>query len=175
MALTPAVRDGHSLLTAEVSPESADEVLDFMHDRGVMPEDVALARVEEIGRPARAHAGAGLIWADMLGKASRNARPVARYLVLMVVAGVIAAYGVIEVNSILIVGRDGGEPRHTAGRGCLRGARERRRRLAWRALVTLVIGLGATCAAAAALTAAPRPVRHSLIPVQARTTPASRA
>ena len=40
----------------------------------------------------------------MLGQARRNARPVARYLVFMIVAGVIAAYGVIEVNSILIVG-----------------------------------------------------------------------
>ncbi len=54
--------------------------------------------------PAGRHADASLIWADVLGQARANARPVARYLVFMVVAGVIAAYGVIEVNSILIVG-----------------------------------------------------------------------
>ena len=40
----------------------------------------------------------------MLGQAARNARPVARYLVFMIVAGVIAAFGVINVNAILIVG-----------------------------------------------------------------------
>ena len=40
----------------------------------------------------------------MLGQARANARPVARYLVFMVAAGVIAAFGVIEANEILIVG-----------------------------------------------------------------------
>jgi uncharacterized hydrophobic protein (TIGR00271 family) len=152
VAVAAAVRDGHSLLTAEVSPESADEVLDFMHDRGVMPDDVALARVEEIGRPPRALAGAGLIWADMLGQARRNAQPVGRYLVLMLVAGVIAAYGVIEVNSILIVGAMAVSPDVLPVAAACVGLVSRRGRLAWRAIVTLVVGLGATCAAAVALT-----------------------
>jgi uncharacterized hydrophobic protein (TIGR00271 family) len=153
VAVAPAVRDGHSLLTAEVSPESADEVLDFMHDRGVMPADVALARVEEIGRPPRALAGAGLIWADMLGQARRNSQPVARYLALMIVAGVIAAYGVIEVNAILIVGAMAVSPDILPVTAACVALLSRRRRLAWQAIVTLVIGLAATCAAAVALTA----------------------
>jgi len=46
----------------------------------------------------------GLIWADMLGAAWLNARPIARYLAFMVVAGVIACYGVVDSNVILIVG-----------------------------------------------------------------------
>jgi uncharacterized membrane protein len=40
----------------------------------------------------------------VLGRAALNARPVARYLVFMMAAGVIAAFGVIESNEILIVG-----------------------------------------------------------------------
>ena len=100
----PGVRPGHALLTAEVAPESADAVLDFLVSRGVAREDIALARLDEIGPIAPGRTATSLIWADMLGQASLNARPVARYLVFMMVAGVIAAFGVIEVNSILIVG-----------------------------------------------------------------------
>ena len=79
-------------------------MLDFLLSRGVAPEDITLARLDEVGPIAPGHADASLIWADVLGQARRNARPVARYLVFMIVAGVIAAFGVIEVNSILIVG-----------------------------------------------------------------------
>ena len=153
VAVAAAVRDGHSLLTAEVSPGFADEVLDFMHERGVMPHDVALARVEEIGRPAAGPEGAGLIWADVLGLARKNARPEAVYLVLMVVAGVIAAYGVIEVNSILIVGAMAVSPDVLPVAAACVGLVSRRHRLARRAILTLLAGLGLTCAAAAALTA----------------------
>ena len=66
-------------------------------------DDIALARLDEIG-PIRPGRSASLIWADVLGQARANARPVARYLVFMVAAGVIAAFGVIEANEILIVG-----------------------------------------------------------------------
>ena len=153
VSLAPALRDGHALMTAEVSPAAADEVLDFMHEHGIPADDVALARVEEIGRPAGVPAGPGLIWADVLGEASRHARPVARYLALMVVAGVIAAYGVIEVNSILIVGAMAVSPDILPVTSACVGLVSRRRDLAWRALVTLVVGLAATCAAAVALSA----------------------
>ena len=40
----------------------------------------------------------------MLGAAWLNARPIARYLAFMFVAGVIACYGVIDANVMLIVG-----------------------------------------------------------------------
>jgi hypothetical protein len=39
-----------------------------------------------------------------MGQAGANSRPLARYLALINVAGVIAALGVIESSSILIVG-----------------------------------------------------------------------
>ena len=124
LALAPGLRGGHSVLTGDVSPDVADEVLDFAHEHGLAPENVALGQVEEIGRPPSAPAGPGLIWADALGQASRQARPVGRYLALMAIAGVIAAFGVIEVNQIADRGRDGRQPRHLSdcGRVC-RGRR----------------------------------------------------
>ena len=104
LALAPGVRPGHALLTAEVSADSADEVLDFILSHGIAREDIALARLDEIGPIAPGGFGTTLIWADVLGQARRNASAVSRYLVFMTVAGVIAGFGVIEVNSTLIVG-----------------------------------------------------------------------
>ena len=117
------------------------------------PEDITLARLDEVGPIAPGHADSSLIWADVLGQARRNARPVARYLVFMIVAGVIAAFGVIEVNSILIVGAMAVSPDVLPVTAACVGLVSRRYRLAWRAIVTLVIGLGATCVAAVALAA----------------------
>jgi hypothetical protein len=104
IALAPGIRQGHTLLTAEIAPESADEVLAYLLSHGLTPEDIAFARFEEVGPSMRGRAETSLIWAEVLGQAARNARPVARYLVFMIVAGVIAAFGVINVNAILIVG-----------------------------------------------------------------------
>ncbi len=41
---------------------------------------------------------------EVLGEARRQARPLARYFILMAVAGVVAGLGVIKGNAILIVG-----------------------------------------------------------------------
>src|SRR3954452_6314129 len=101
VTVVPAIRPGHAVLTAEVRPDAADKVLAFLERCGVPREDVALARLDDLG-PGRAYAS--LIWADVIGQAVRNARLVARYLVFLAAAGVIAAFGVIEPNSILIVG-----------------------------------------------------------------------
>ena len=144
VTLAPGVRPGHALLTAEVSAESADAVLDFLVSHGVA-RGGHRARPPRRDRPGRApaHPATSLIWADVLGQARRNARAVSRYLVFMTVAGVIAAFGVIKVNSILIVGamaispdmlpdqrglRRPGEPPLAASRGAR--------------VVTLVVGLG---------------------------------
>jgi uncharacterized hydrophobic protein (TIGR00271 family) len=152
VALARGVRPGHALLTGEVSPESADEVLDFLSSRGVARENITLARLDEIGPIAQRRTGEHLIWADVLGQARRNARPVGRYLVLMMVAGVIAAFGVINVNAILIVGAMAVSPDTLPVVAACVGLVGRRRRLTGQALLTLVVGLGATCLTALALT-----------------------
>jgi uncharacterized hydrophobic protein (TIGR00271 family) len=151
VVVAPALRPGHALLTAEISPGSADEVLEFVLGRGVAPDDIAIARLDEIGPIAQGRRGASLIWADVLGQAHRNARPVARYLVFMIAAGVIAGFGVIDDNGILIVGAMAISPDILPIAAICVGLASRRPGLAWRALVTLVIGLGATCVTAIVL------------------------
>jgi uncharacterized hydrophobic protein (TIGR00271 family) len=153
VALAQAIRPGHALLTAEVHPGSADVVLEFLTRRGVAEEDIALARLEEIGPVRRGRAAATLIWADVLGQAHLYARPVARYLVFMVTAGVIAGFGVIEVNQILIVGAMAVSPDLLPVTATCVALVAHRAQLAARALLTLTVGLGSACVAAALVTA----------------------
>ena len=152
IVLAPALRPDHVLLTAEVGPESADSVMEAVRHSGVPADGFALARLEEIGQFAAGATGTSLIWTDVLGQASRNARPVARFLVLMAVAGVIAAFGVIEASSTLIVGAMAVSPDTQPVAATCVGIVSRRGLLARRAFLTLVVGLATTCLAAAALT-----------------------
>ena len=150
--LAEGVRPGHALLTAEVHPESADPVLEFLVGRGIAAEDIALARLDEIAPVGSAHPATSLIWADVLGQARRNARPVALYLAFTIAAGVIAGFGVIEVNSILIVGAMAISPDMLPLSAACAGLVSRRGRLVRRALVTLGVGLGMSCLAATLVT-----------------------
>ena len=148
VTLAPGVRSGHALLTAEVHPDSADPVLEFLLSHGVAEEDIALARLDEIAPVGSEHPATSLIWADVLGQARRNARPVALYLAFAITAGVIAAFGVIEVNSILIVGAMAISPDMLPLSAACVGIVSRRRPLLRRAVVTLVVGLATSCVAA---------------------------
>src|SRR6478736_107618 len=99
-----AVRPGHSVVSAAVRPEAVDALLDALGRQGVPPAEITLAHVEVVGSLAKGPVEASLVWADVLGTAWVNARPIARYLAFMFVAGVIACYGVIDGNVILVVG-----------------------------------------------------------------------
>ena len=145
VALSQGVREGHVLLTAEVHPESADAVLDHLINSGLTADDIALARLDEITPVATDHAATSLIWADVMAQARANARPVARYLLFMLVAGVIAAYGVIEANQILIVGAMAVSPDLLPITATCVGLVSRRLRLVRRALITLLLGLTTAC------------------------------
>ena len=94
-----------------------------------------------------------LVWADLLGQAGEHARPVARYLIFMAVAGVIASYGVLYGNSILIVGAMAVSPDLLPITAICVGLILRRGRLVRRAFVTLAVGLGVAGLAAGVLTA----------------------
>jgi uncharacterized hydrophobic protein (TIGR00271 family) len=153
IAIVQAVAPGQSVLTAEVRPEAVDHVLATVADRGVPGEDVRLVRLDDVGAIRRGHAAGSLIWADVLGQATRNARPVARYLAFMVTAGVIAAFGVIEVNQILIVGAMAVSPDLLPVTAACAAVVARRWTLAGEALLTLTAGLGVACVSGAALTA----------------------
>jgi uncharacterized hydrophobic protein (TIGR00271 family) len=145
VALSNGVRAGHVLLTAEVQSEAADALLEFLVRSGVAEDDIRLARFDEVGPIRGGRAAASLIWADVLGQAVLNARPVARYLVFMMVAGVIAAFGVVEANEILIVGAMAVSPDLLPITAACVGLVTRRGRLVGQALATLVVGLAVTC------------------------------
>ena len=144
-----AARSGHAVVTAGVRPRSVDPVLDDLRRLGVNASDTVLTRVEVVDWAASRHPEETLVWADVLGQAWLNSRPVARYLALMVIAGVIASYGVAEANTILIVGAMAVSPDLLPITAIGVGILGRRRRLVVEASLTLVVGLAAAAGAAA--------------------------
>jgi hypothetical protein len=102
--LTPATRSGSAVVLSTVHPRAVDALVDQLRDVGVADGDVTLTREDVLGRSRSPGAEASLVWEDVLGMAGRNSRPVARYLAFMLTAGVIASYGVVEYNGILVVG-----------------------------------------------------------------------
>jgi uncharacterized hydrophobic protein (TIGR00271 family) len=145
---------GRALVTADVDPDAADAALQALSALGVPAEDVWLLRLEGLqpGRRRR-RASSALVWADLLGQAGEHARPVARFLVLMAVAGVIASYGVLYANGILIVGAMAVSPDFLPIAAMCIGLVARRRRLVGRASWTLTAGLATAGVVAGVLTA----------------------
>ncbi len=149
--LVDATRAEHSLVAASVRPRHVDALMERLHRHGVPAGEITLARVEIVGRAASAPAEATFVWEDVLGMAWLNARPIARYVAFMLVAGVIGSYGVIEANVILIVGAMAVSPDLLPITAVGVGLVGRRPHLAGRALLTLVVGLAIASVAAAIL------------------------
>jgi uncharacterized hydrophobic protein (TIGR00271 family) len=150
------VAAGQALVTADVDADAADAALQAITLLGVPAEDVWLLRLDGLhpGRGHRRRQASAVVWADLLGQAGENARPVARFLVLMAVAGVIAAYGVFYANGILIVGAMAVSPDFLPLAAACIGLVARRSRLAARGFWTLTAGLATTSVAAFLLTVA---------------------
>lgn len=135
-----------TLVTADVDAETADEALAALAAAGVPRTDVYLVRFDPITPLALAgsawlpRAGDSFSWAELLGSARENARPVARYLAGMAAAGSIAAVGVVTVNTILIVGAMAVSPDLLTLSAICVGLAGRRWRLVARAGVTLISG-----------------------------------
>jgi uncharacterized hydrophobic protein (TIGR00271 family) len=147
-----ATRPRHSVVVASVRPQVADRLLHELRGQGVSEEDITLSRLEVVARATHPSAEAAFVWEDVLGMAWVNARPIARYLVFMLVAGVIACYGVLDDNSILIVGAMAVSPDLLPITALAVAIVGMRRNLAAGALLTLTVGLGAATFAAALLT-----------------------
>ncbi len=146
--LADTVRPGHAVVVSVIRPRAVDRVLADVRAHGVPDEAVTLTREEVLGQSTTTGAEAGLVWEDVLGMASRNARPIARYIAFMIVAGVVGSYGVLDYHTILIVGAMAISPDLLPITAVGVGLVDRRIGLAARALVTLLIGM--TLAAAAA-------------------------
>ena len=104
------------VLTADVEPGSADDLLDVLAELEVGTHEYVLTQARR-GRPdhrrAAEDAGArrsGFAWLEVLGEARAHARPLARYLVLMAIAGVIAGARGDRVELGADRRRDGRQP-----------------------------------------------------------------
>jgi uncharacterized hydrophobic protein (TIGR00271 family) len=148
-----AVRPGHMVVVASALPRAVDPMLDELTGLEIPASEIAVTRVDAVEWTATRGADSSLVWADMLGQAWINARPLGRYLVLMLAAGVVAGYGVVERNSILIVGAMAVSPDLLPITAIAVGLIGRSGRLATEALATLAAGMAATCAAAALVSA----------------------
>ena len=141
-----------ALVTADLVDDAVDRALQQVSRLGVPAEDVVLVREEAIGQAVRQRPLASVVWADLLSQAGVNARPFARYLVFMAAAGTIAGFGVIYENVILVVGAMAISPDTLPVTAAATAIVLRRWRLAGRALVALVSGLGTACLVAGVMT-----------------------
>lgn len=151
LARAPLVEPGAAMVTADVEPGSVDAALEALERFDIPADDVLLARLTLIG-PARrdgpfARNSDALIWSEVLGEARAQSRIVARYLAFMLIAGTIAAFGVLNGNSILIVGAMAVSPDLLPLTAACVGIVGRRVRLASRAVGTLAVGLALASAA----------------------------
>lgn len=143
---------GDALVTADLADDAVDRALEQVTRMGVPAGDVVLVRVETIGPATAQRPLSSVVWADLVTQAGVNARPVARYLVFMAIAGVIAAFGVIYGNITLIVGAMAISPDTLPVTAASTALVLRRWRLAARAFAALVIGLAVACVVGAVMT-----------------------
>ena len=158
IARSRLVEPGREVVTCDIRPERADAAVAVFDQLEIPETDVLMARMSLIApvgwRPnSRASLTTdSLVWADLLGEARVQARTVVRYLVFMVIAGIIAGFGVIDANTILIVGAMALSPDLLPVSAACVGLVTFRLRLAARATLTLVVGLGVATLAACLLT-----------------------
>jgi uncharacterized hydrophobic protein (TIGR00271 family) len=136
---------GNAVVTADLIDDAVDHALERVRQLGVPSEDVVLLRLDSIGPAVARRPLASVVWADLLSQAGANARPIARYLVFMAAAGIIAAFGVIYANTTLVVGAMAISPDTLPICAAATALVLGRWNLARRAVVTLVVGLACAC------------------------------
>jgi uncharacterized hydrophobic protein (TIGR00271 family) len=149
-----------TVLEADVRDAGADSLVAALQRLGVGSDELILTHPQLVAplgiaqRPAGAEEG--FAWIEVLGEARAQARPLARYHVLMGVAGAIAALGVITANGILIVGAMAVSPDLLPLCSLCVGVVMGRKRLVRRAAETLLSGLALAALVATVLTLALR-------------------
>jgi uncharacterized hydrophobic protein (TIGR00271 family) len=145
------------VFVADVEPSCADALVEKIEKLGIGPADYVLTKLDLVAPSSRQDHGEGdaegFAWVEVMGQAQANSRPLARYLALIGVGGVIAALGVITSSPILIVGAMAVSPDLlpicATSVGLVGGNRD----LAGRAFGTLILGLGLVVLVAAAVSA----------------------
>jgi hypothetical protein len=143
-------------LTGEIDAAAADVVLELLRECDLAADDVVLWRassVQPLGWRRRRGVAARdvAVWIEVMGRAQEHARPGLTYVLYMAAAGVVAGVGVITGSAILVVGAMALSPDLLPISATAVGLVERRYRLALRAILTLVLGLGVAAVAAAML------------------------
>jgi uncharacterized hydrophobic protein (TIGR00271 family) len=144
---------GEWQVSADVGTDAADLALDELDRLAVPREDIDRLRLESIGPGIARRSLTRVVWADLLSQAGTNARPLGRFVVLMAMAGVVAGFGVIYANTILIVGAMAISPDTLPITATCTGLVLRRWRLAAKAFATLVLGLAVAGVVAGVMTA----------------------
>jgi len=156
-------------LSADLRPEVADEILQRLVKLGLPARDILLQRVDVAGPPEAPRRGDdgrwddrndALVWAEVVDEARENARLRPTYFLYMAAAGVIAAFGVVEKSSILIVGAMAVSPDLMPLSAACVALVAKRPRFAARAVATMVAGLAAAILTALVLTDALRLVGY---------------
>ena len=102
--LARATLENHAAVHAQVTPGAARPLLDRVHAIGVPEEAITVTRIEPVLWAQPGRAATVLEWEDVVGTARTNVRLNALYMAFMFAAGVVACYGVVDTNGILIVG-----------------------------------------------------------------------
>jgi uncharacterized hydrophobic protein (TIGR00271 family) len=158
IARTQLVDPGREVVSCDVRPDRADAAVAVFDHLEIPETDVLMQRmslIAPVGWRKGSHAtltNDTLVWADLLGEARVQARAVLRYLIFMAIAGIIAAFGVIESNPILTVGAMALSPDLLPVSAACVGLVSLRFRLAARATLTLILGLGLAIASACLMT-----------------------
>ncbi|MBS1880144.1 MAG: DUF389 domain-containing protein [Actinobacteria bacterium] len=145
---------GAEVFVADVEPAAADQLVEAIVAMGIGVDDYVLTKLDVVAplrHPGRGLGDEGFTWVEVVGQASANSRPLARYLALINVAAVIAALGVITGSSILIVGAMAVSPDLLPICATCVGLASGRRILALRSFITLQLGLGLVVVTAAVL------------------------
>jgi uncharacterized hydrophobic protein (TIGR00271 family) len=158
IARTPLIEPGREVVSCDVRPDRADAAVAIFDHLEIPETDVLMQRMSLIApvgwrKGSRASlTNDTLIWADLLGEARVQARTVVRYLIFMAIAGIIAAFGVIDSDPILTVGAMALSPDLLPVSAACVGLVSLRFNLAARATITLAIGLGLSVVSACLMT-----------------------
>jgi uncharacterized hydrophobic protein (TIGR00271 family) len=135
-----------TMITADLTPAMTDHVMRRLMDADVLPDEIDVLQTDTVPtieageRSWLSSRSEALVWSAVINQARTNARFGAKYAVFMTIAGIIAAFGVLTENAVLIVGAMALAPDLTPVTATSVGIVGRRWRLAGRGLLTLGLG-----------------------------------
>ena len=150
--MIPLAKTSKVVIQAELDPVHADAILAELNAMGLtanltLIQHPTIPIGEQAGRPDDS-----FVWTDLVAEARVSSRAAPRYLALMAVAGIIAAMGILDRNTILIVGAMAIAPDLLPIVAACVGAAGRRPRLFARGFLSLVAGMATASFAAGTVT-----------------------